>query len=168
MRMSVIDKKTRRAVSQKSVQLSVNPFNGQIYDRHGSNVSDRYEVSPKVDKSTPEDLLRVRVGQLERYERVVEFIRCNMADLNCSDLKALIVVLLETVAKDKGSATIENERFIEAGKGLSRRDFVGKATKKLVADGLISKVKFDDHVFMYSPKMQAVPILCTEKGVSYV
>ena len=74
-----------------------------------------------------------------------------------SEKLALLKIRELTIELNKIGCVITNDDFIQ--KGLSRREFVIKATNSLVEKGLISKVKFNEHEWRYQLTKKGIKLL---------
>lgn len=129
----------------------LNPFNGSLYCR-GANVSSEYRIEPKKSATAKEidpTQLILMLDRKEKLEKFFQLVSQHIKNLKGGALKAYYVICQETLLKNRTAATVSNERFMEAGDHLTRRDYVGKACDQLVSLGLITKKEVGSFVFSY-------------------
>ena len=139
----------QEVVGSEKSRFSLNLSTMAIYHR-GTNVSPQYKIIGGVNNIEKQ----IDKSKHRNQDLVFDLIWKNMAKLKGGSLKAMLVILNKTVLSNRRSAVITNEQFIEFGEHLTRRDYVAKATDRLVELGMIIKHQHDAYCFKYTPNIE--------------
>ena len=149
---NLINIKTGERLDPFGKGVLMNPFNGSLYFR-GYNVTSEYRLEPKMASDlsglSPDAIVLI-ANKSDQMQKVLENITKHLSILKGGALKAYFVICQETILKNRFHAVITNERFMEAGDHLTRRDYIGKACDQLVDLGIILKKEVGCFVFDYS------------------
>jgi len=148
MRFKIIDKETGKEIS--SERMTINLHTGSIY-RKGANVTPKYRIEAEntLSDGSIENLIYSR--DVESLDKCLFCIQLHMKSLKGGALKALILIYEQTLLSKRSSAVLSNEQFKICGDHLTRRDYIAKATNRLVEMGLILKESVDAYYYKYTP-----------------